>query len=200
MPQAVQRRYHHGNLREELLQRAEDLVRDRGAHALSLRELAREAGVSHAAPSRHFADRQALLDAVAVRGFERLGAELEAAAGPEADGSFDARLVRVATAYVRFAVEQAALLDLMFAAKHRAPDGPVRTASDRTFAGVLALIAEGQARGTIAPGDAAAPGLVLFAALQGLASICSGGVPDGRDIDTVVRDAVALLLTGLRPR
>ena len=73
------RPYHHGNLRSELLEQAERVLADRGAGALSLRELAREIGVSHAAPRRHFADKQALLDALAEDGFDRLGAELRAA-------------------------------------------------------------------------------------------------------------------------
>src|SRR5947209_2974095 len=67
------RPYHHGNLRAELLAAAEQTVRERGVEALSLRELARRVGVSHGAPRRHFADRQALLDALAQAGFDRLG-------------------------------------------------------------------------------------------------------------------------------
>ena len=72
------RPYHHGNLRQALLDAAERTVRERGVEALSLRELAREVGVSHGAPRRHFPDRQALLDAhdeavvSAVAAFERL--------------------------------------------------------------------------------------------------------------------------------
>ncbi|MCL7021084.1 TetR family transcriptional regulator, partial [Vibrio vulnificus] len=71
--------YHHRNLRATLLEAAERSLRENGAEQLSLRELAREAGVSHAAPRRHFADRQALLDALAESGFARLGAELRTA-------------------------------------------------------------------------------------------------------------------------
>ena len=67
------RSYHHGNLRAALLAAAEDTLARRGARDLSLRELAREAGVSHAAPRRHFVDKQALLDALAEDGFNRLG-------------------------------------------------------------------------------------------------------------------------------
>src|ERR1700747_3401130 len=73
------RPYHHGNLRSELLAEAERTVREQGVDKLSLRELARATGVSHAAPRRHFPDRQALLDALAESGFERLELELTAA-------------------------------------------------------------------------------------------------------------------------
>src|SRR6201992_4247586 len=76
-----QRPYHHGNLRPALLGQAERPPRDGGGQQLSLRELAREIGVSHAAPRRHFPDRQALLDALAIEGFARLGGVLRDAAG-----------------------------------------------------------------------------------------------------------------------
>src|ERR1700704_6555268 len=74
-----ERAYHHGNLRTALLEQAERTLRDRGAEELSLRELAREVGVSHGAPRRHFADRQALLDALAEAGYARLGGEIRTA-------------------------------------------------------------------------------------------------------------------------
>src|SRR6202011_5322068 len=97
-----ERPYHHGNLRAALLAQAERTVRELGVQELSLRELARAVGVSHGAPRRHFADRQALLDALAEAGFARLGAELRGAADAAGD-DFEARLRETATAYVRFA-------------------------------------------------------------------------------------------------
>src|SRR5665811_739439 len=102
------RPYHHGNLRTALLAQAEHTVRERGVSELSLRELAREVGVSHAAPRRHFPDRQALLDALAVAGFDRLGTELRAAL-ESAGESFQDRLQATAAAYIQFAVEDAEL-------------------------------------------------------------------------------------------
>src|ERR1700716_619769 len=85
------RPYHHGNLRSALLAQAERTVRERGVQELSLRELAREVGVSHGAPRRHFPDRQALLDALSEAGFARLGAELRTAADGAGE-EFPARL------------------------------------------------------------------------------------------------------------
>src|SRR5882724_8394312 len=118
----AERPYHHGNLRTALLAAAEVTVRERGVQELSLRELAREVGVSHGAPRRHFPDRQALLDALAEAGFGRLGAELRSAADGAGE-EFEARLQAIAVAYVRFATRDAALLELMFAGKTREESG-----------------------------------------------------------------------------
>src|ERR1700685_2917400 len=96
------RPYHHGNLRQALLDEAMTALRDEGADALSLRELARAAGVSHAAPRRHFPDRKALLGALAIEGFERLGSDMRAAASDDHDVDFERTLQRCARAYVTF--------------------------------------------------------------------------------------------------
>src|SRR5918992_2244206 len=110
------RPYHHGDLRTALLDRAEQTVREKGVDALSLRELARDIGVSHAAPSRHFKDKQTLLDALALAGFERLNGELERAYAKE--GEVSERMRAVAHAYADFAIGNAALLELMYTRKH----------------------------------------------------------------------------------
>src|SRR6201986_1697728 len=110
----AERPYHHGNLRTALLDAAERTVRERGVQDLSLRELAREVGVSHGAPRRHFPDRQALRAALAESGCERLGADLPAAA--EGVGAeVQPRLETTAAAYPRCATAHPALLDLRFA-------------------------------------------------------------------------------------
>src|SRR3954451_25021195 len=134
------RPYHHGNLRAELLERAVEVVSERGVDALSLRELARDVGVSHAAPRRHFADRQALLVALAEDGFDRLGRSLTVAIDG-AGGSFGARAAALAGAYVRFATEHAALLELMFASKRAAAGDRLHDTAMQAFAAPLALIA-----------------------------------------------------------
>jgi AcrR family transcriptional regulator len=194
------RPYHHGNLRPALLSCAERTLSEGGLAQLSLRDLARRVGVSHAAPRRHFADKQALLDALAQDGFERLGRELREAmdaAGEE----FDARLLAFAQAYVRFATEHAALVELMFAGKSRpGATDTVREAAASAFDAPLALIAEGQAAGEVAPGDPEHVATVAFAALQGLAAMVNSGMLDGAAIDRLVADAVERLMLGLRPR
>ena len=191
------RPYHHGNLRTALLKGAERALARRGVHELSLREVAREIGVSHAAPRRHFAGKQALLDALAQDGFERLEREMRAAM--EADG-FRERLAALARTYVRFATEHAALLELMYAGKHRPDAAAVREAADRAFAVPLALIAEGQAAGEVVPGEPERVGALAWASFHGLAAMANGGLLDGAQLDGLVDDAVEQLLEGLRPR
>lgn len=193
------RPYHHGNLRAALLDRAERMLRSGGAQELSLRELAREVGVSHGAPRRHFPDKQSLLDALAEQGFARLGAELRAAADG-AGAAFDARLTALAQAYVRFATGHAALLEVMFTGKRRSGSGAVSAAAEAAFAVPLDLIAAGQDAGDIAPGDTERSTIVVFATLQGLASLVTVELLDGSAMDELVRDAIERLLLGLRPR
>jgi AcrR family transcriptional regulator len=193
------RPYHHGNLRAELLARAERTLAEQGAGNLSLRELARQTGVSHAAPRRHFADKQALLDALAEDGFERLGAELrDALAG--ADEAFAARLLAFARTYVHFATEHAALLELMFAGKHRNGAERLGDAARAAFAAPLALIEEGQAAGELLPGNPERVATVVLASCHGLAALANNGMLDAETLDDVVPEVVDRLLSGVRPR
>ena len=194
------RPYHHGNLREALLQAAETALETRGVSLLSLRELSREVGVSHTSPRRHFADKRALLDALAQSGFERLEAALvQALQGKESN--FGARLTRLAQAYVGFALKHPALWALMFDAKHR-PGAPpeLLAAGDAAFSHGPALLKAGQTAGEIVAGDPARLSLTLSAALQGLVSISTDGKFKGVPLETLVPAIVKHILLGLRPR
>jgi AcrR family transcriptional regulator len=132
------RRYHHGNLRVALLDAAERSLERKGAAGLALRAIARDARVTHAAAYHHFEDRDALLRAVAARGFERFAEALAAAArehaGPDA-------FLEVGVAYVRFATSHPALFRLMFgaeAARGRSGDPELRAAAERALEVLLA--------------------------------------------------------------
>ncbi|MDJ0847312.1 MAG: TetR/AcrR family transcriptional regulator [Myxococcota bacterium] len=94
--------YHHGNLREALLERAAEVIAERGVEALSLRGLARDLGVSHAAPRAHFADRRALLCELAKEGF-RLGVDAMHAGAEAAGPDPVARYRALGRSYVQFA-------------------------------------------------------------------------------------------------
>jgi AcrR family transcriptional regulator len=192
-----ERPYHHGNLRTALLAEAERTVRERGAQELSLRELARTVGVSHGAPRRHFSDRQALLEALAVAGFERLGNELGAAR--EGTGEdFRSRLQATAAAYVRFATRDAALLELMFAGKHGEHAEVLSEAAERAFSVMFALIEQGQSEGALDQGEPERVGLVLFATIQGVAALATGGMIQTDQVDRLLADAIERFLRGAR--
>jgi AcrR family transcriptional regulator len=116
-----------------------------------------------------------------------------------AGDAFDARLLAFARAYVHVATRHTALLELMFAGKHRAGSG-LDEAAARAFAGPLALFVEGQAAGEIVDGDPERVAKVAWATLQGLASLANTGMFAEGSLDDVVTEAVERLLTGLRPR
>lgn len=100
--------YHHGDLHGALLDAARETLEQKGANALSLRELARRTGVSHAAPYRHFANREELLVALAAEGFNELARRMRAEGGKEQ------ALLAMGQAYVDFAVTNPSLYKLMF--------------------------------------------------------------------------------------
>ena len=105
---------HHGDLRNALEGAALELVAEKGPHGFSLNEASRRAGVSVAAPYKHFADREALLAALAVTGFRAQREYFEAALAAADDQDPADQLAALAAAYVRFAVQQPALFDVTF--------------------------------------------------------------------------------------
>jgi AcrR family transcriptional regulator len=103
--------YHHGDLRAECVRAAVELLEESGETALSLRAVARRAGVSPAAPYRHYADREALVSAVAGVGYRQLAGRLAAA---DPSPSTPEQLATAAVAYVQFALDRPALFRIMF--------------------------------------------------------------------------------------
>src|SRR5918996_3804673 len=112
------RRYHHGNLRRAVLSAAVEAITEVGPAGVSLRVLARRAGVSHAAPAHHFGDKAGLLTALAAEGYELLADALTAAQQRTQD------FLEVGVAYVRFAVEHRAHFEVMFRPDLYHPDDP----------------------------------------------------------------------------
>ncbi|WP_328544810.1 TetR/AcrR family transcriptional regulator [Streptomyces europaeiscabiei] len=193
------RPYHHGDLRAALLDGAERTLREKGAGSLSLRELARDIGVSHAAPGRHFKDKQALLHALALDGYERLTQALAGADDPALP--IQLRLTALARAYVAFATANSALLELMFARRHGsdASDeilGLARRASEF----FERVIVDAQERGEIIEGDPARLTLAVGAALHGTATFATQNTADPKAALDGIDDLVHLLLRGLQPR
>lgn len=179
--------YHHGSLRESLLQAAEALLAERGAHALSLRDVAKMAGVSHAAPYHHFASLEELLAAVAQRGFVHLGDAMAAAAG-----GVDVRenLLAICEAYVAFAMQQPAQFRLMFgpllARKHEYAE--LRDSAERSF-GVLMQAAQ-------AYDTTGGPllGLSGWSLAHGLANLAIDGAFESLPIPSAPPQALARLM------
>ena len=116
--------YHHGDLRNAMLDAADQLLASQGLQGFTLRGCARLAGVSHAAPKHHFGDVRGLLSAVAARGFERLQATLKQAI-EQVGEDLDAQMQATTTAYVQFAQDNPEHFRVMFRADLlRLPDGP----------------------------------------------------------------------------
>jgi AcrR family transcriptional regulator len=197
---ASPRPYHHGNLREALLRVAEKTLETGGVQSISLRELSRELGVSHTSPRRHFADKQSLLDALALRGFEQFDETLARAAGKPGQ-DFKGRLTKLARAYVGFALKHPAMLSLMFEAKHR-PDAPreILEAAEKAFTRVPSAFAEAQASGDVVSGDPSRLAIVVFSSLLGLVSMSTNGKFKGLSLDHLTGEIIERMILGFRPR
>jgi AcrR family transcriptional regulator len=143
-------RYHHGDLRAALVTAALRIVAEEGVGALTLRELARRLGVSHAAPAHHFPDRASLLAALAGEGFLRLGEALARAAGAAGRGR-GARLLAAGRAYVAFALDHPGSFRAMFGpqvAELPRPPAPVARAAERGYRVLEQAVEE-----LVGPGD-----------------------------------------------
>ena len=100
------RTYHHGDLERALLDASITLIAKKGADAFTLREVARQVGVSHAAVYRHFADKAAMLEAIAVEGYHQLAERLRHVIARVPRAQVEKRLLLIGASYVMFAVEQ----------------------------------------------------------------------------------------------
>lgn len=193
------RPYHHGNLREALLDAAERSIEDLGVEQLSLRELARTVGVSHAAPRTHFPDRKALLEALADRGFARLGTNLRGAY-KMSEPTFAARLRASMAAYVTFASLNPALLDLMFAAKTGSDAPGLQSAAADVLAVAPTLVEEGIAAGVLAPADPSRYALLLAAVIRGIVGLVTSDNINPDAIDELIGDAATTFIRGSAPQ
>jgi AcrR family transcriptional regulator len=195
--QVPTRPFHHGNLRAVLLEHAETVLRERGLEALSLRELARAAGVSHGAPRSHFIDRNALIDALAVGGFERLSEDLTKAAATRPDDWF-AALQAAGAAYLEFAQHDAALHDLMFAAKMDHPTEALLEAAEGMFTTLNDILRGGIATGAYPASEMQRLGMLLTVALQGTGALVTARRITPEHGQALLDDAVRVLIAGIR--
>lgn len=179
------RTYHHGDLRRAVLAAAEEVIRAEGPQALSLRDLARRAGVSHAAPAHHFKDRAGLLTAFAAEGWALFAAALQAAPDLRERG----------VAYVRFAREHPAHFQVMFQPALLRTDDPAlraatASAGEALRAGVAGAPGAGAARPRLA-------GVAAWSLAHGFASLLlSDNLDDaleGRAPEDAFRELAGLL-------
>jgi AcrR family transcriptional regulator len=161
--------YHHGDLRAALLAAAEAEISEHGIEAFSLRQVARRAGVSHAAPAHHFGDANGLLTALAAEGFRQFRA-MQAVREAAADKTPRAQMIAAGMGYVDFALARPALFRLMHASDRPSYDSPdlggvAKAAYDHLLGGVTA----------IRPDPSVADVGAAWAAAHGLADLMSAG-------------------------
>ncbi|GAA4525085.1 TetR/AcrR family transcriptional regulator [Amycolatopsis samaneae] len=181
--------YHHGDLRAACLRAARELLEENGDAGLSLRAVARRAGVSATAPYRHFADREALVSAVAAEGYRELAGQL-AAAHPAPRDPDD--LAAIAVAYVRFAVDHPALFKVMFT-EPCDPGSEERAAATAAISEYVKTLV----RGVFPDADPEALSTAVWAFVHGLAFLHLDGKLDAATPEALaerVRAAVRALL------
>ncbi|NNJ94799.1 MAG: TetR/AcrR family transcriptional regulator [Halobacteria archaeon] len=168
--------YHHGDLRNALLSAAEGLLVQHGPGGLSLREVARVAGVSHTAPYRHFSDKAALLQALARRGFERLHAAMTDAAAGVPHGP-EQQLIAAGIACVRHAVNHAEITQLMFGGTLASTVDAAGDMSGRdAFAALQTIIESGISAGVFRQREPRELALVAWTSMHGLAMLMTAGL------------------------
>jgi AcrR family transcriptional regulator len=183
------RPYHHGDLPRALLEAAVEAIAEVGPAAVSLRDLARRTGVSHAAPAHHFGDKAGLLTAVAADGFRRLATTLRETY--QATGSF----LEVGVAYVGFAVTHRAHFEVMFRPElYRTDDPELVRARDTTRALLYPPAAE--AANSSDGGDDVRAGVAAWSLVHGLATLwLNHNLPPqlGDDPEQITRDVARYL-------
>jgi AcrR family transcriptional regulator len=195
--------YHHGHLRRALIETALAMVTEEGAWNFTLREVARRAGVSHAAPYNHFADKSALLAEVGALGFERLRREMESRADPRRQSPREA-LTGVGTAYIRFGVENPAHYRLMFGPElaERGRHPVFDQAADATFAVLTGVLERGQLADEVRRESLPEQALTAWSLVHGLTTLLIDrrltflGVSTS-EAERQARLACAVLLDGL---
>jgi AcrR family transcriptional regulator len=188
-PSKDARPYHHGDLRRALLQAAVETITEAGPAAVSLRDLARRAGVSHAAPAHHFGDKAGLLTAVATDGFRGLAATLGEAY--RATGSF----LEVGVAYVGFAVTHRAYFEVMFRPELYHPDDPA-LAQARDAARALLYPPAAEAANRPDGGNDVRAAVAAWSLVHGLATLwLNHNLPPqlGDDPEQITRDVAHYL-------
>lgn len=202
----VKAAYHHGDLRTALIEAALEIIDELGPQGLTIRKVAHRAGVSHAAPYRHFPDKDDLILAVVEKGFELLDAEMDRARR-EAGNDPLAQFAASGEAYLNFAMGYPAYYRVMFSGDLLSPGGnlSLRHTSREALDDLMASIVECQQLGLVRAGDPAAHALTILSTLHGFVSLVNDNrvqhlVDEQHSIEGL-RDAVLEnLFAGIGPR
>jgi AcrR family transcriptional regulator len=193
MPEAG---YHHGDLQEALIAATEAILADQGAEGFTLREAARRAGVSPAAPSHHFGNAPGLLTEVAIRGYQELGAALKQAA--EKKEPLHLRLHAQGMAYVAFALKYPGRFQMMFSNKRLIADDERLRKASRDAHREFEVVVEALIAGT--PKHAKVAATVAWSTAHGFAKLAlegkfgdPGTEPGRREIMAMLRQVLEYL-------
>ncbi|MBP0000121.1 MAG: TetR/AcrR family transcriptional regulator [Cyanobacteria bacterium SID2] len=197
--------YHHGNLRQALIDTAIETIAEKGVNSLSLREVARRVGVSHSASYRHFADKEALLAAVAEEGFLGLTQALTTALQNRLETTADCSLERLQAsgiAYVKYAFDRPEYYRVMFGsgAIDRSRYPSLQNASQQAFQVLVDLVIAGQNAEKIRPGDPVKLAWVAWSLVHGLAMLAIDGqlpISETHEIESIARFTTQTLSEGL---
>jgi AcrR family transcriptional regulator len=189
--------YHHGELREALIAAARQLVIERGAEHFSLADACRVAGVSTAAPYRHFRDKDEILEEIAARGFDLMAERSMQAVLAHSPGSIEG-IIAMGLAYVRFATQETAIFRLMFGQNPTLKEAvAVRDQGHACFAGVIATVEAYCARHGV-EGDARLIAVKLWTFVHGAACLVIDGeydvVAPGLDVTAMITASAPGLL------
>lgn len=196
----ARRGYHHGNLREALVEAARRLTAERGPYGFTMAEAARLAGVSASAPYRHFKDRDALLRELARRGGRLFAARLAAGAARSGGEGQWPGLSGMGAAYLAFAREEPGYYGALFDWRDPSPSEPEPGGEGDGFAGLVAALGRAMPRGREDPLALRLLALQVWALSHGIAGLERAGMlPSGHDAPTpeaALGDAVTRLIRG----
>lgn len=192
------RPYHHGNLRHALIETALTMLDEDRNWTFTVREVARRTGVSHAAPYKHFRDREELLRELARIGFVQLGKTMRNAM-TSAQSSSRMQFMAVAQACIAFASAKSGLYCLMFSSDaDKTVDPQLHDAAMSTFGILLELLEKGQRDGSFRQGAIAAQAAASWAQVHGLAMLAiNGQLLEDKVGPEPIRAALNVLLDGV---
>lgn len=183
------RAYHHGDLRTVVLEEVRDIIREQGVSVVSIREVARRARVSHAAPSHHFGNKAGLLTAFAIQGYDLLADTVKADIAAAGAVTPPGVLAVMGQAYVRFALENPEHFGVMFPGELVNEDDPeYQRATNRCYRPLMDVVRQGSSQGTLSA-DADLVATSAWSLVHGLASLWLSGRIQAR---TGATDARAL--------